>query len=146
MIISALSDVRSKLRCFELGACDYVTKPFAVAELVARVQVRSCARPELRSAERFLDADGFRLDLNKRRIVAEAGPIPLSTREFALLEHLMRRSGVVCSRDELLEAVWGYSFNAITNVLEVYIAKLRHKLGADCIQTVRGRGYSFSGA
>jgi DNA-binding response OmpR family regulator len=141
LIMSALTDAHSKVQCLEIGACDYVTKPFDMPELVARVRLH--VRGQVR--KRFFDCSGYRLDLRKQRVISEDGTISLSTREFMLLEYLMRHDGEACARDQLLEQVWGYTFEPGTNVLEVYVGRLRHKLGSDCIRTVRNVGYSFAG-
>jgi two-component system, OmpR family, response regulator len=144
LVLSGLADVHSKVRCLEVGACDYMTKPFDLPELVARVRLRLRRNSETEE-ERFVEVDGHRLDLRKRRVTTATATVPLSTREFVLLEFLMRHRGETCSRENLLEHVWGYTFDPVTNVLEVYIARLRHKLGHECIQTVRNVGYSFVG-
>jgi DNA-binding response OmpR family regulator len=145
LVLSALSDVHSKVRCLEVGACDYVTKPFDLPELVARVRLRIHERRDTEQT-RFLQQDDFVLDLRKRTVETGQSTVSLSTREFVLLEYLMRRSGEVCPRTELLEQVWGYTFDPATNVLDVYVARLRNKLGGDSIQTVRNVGYAFVGA
>jgi DNA-binding response OmpR family regulator len=145
LILSALGDVHSKVRCLEVGACDYMTKPFDLPELVARVRLRIHERRETNET-RFLQQDDFVLDLRKRTVQSDRGTVSLSTREFVLLEYLMRRNGEVCARTELLEQVWGYTFDPATNVLDVYVARLRNKLGGTSIQTVRNVGYAFVGA
>jgi DNA-binding response OmpR family regulator len=144
LVLSALSDVHSKVRCLEIGACDYMTKPFDLPELVARVQLRSRGLGE-GEGERYLENDGFKLDLRKRRVTSASGTSSLSTREFVLLEYLMRHKAKTCTREELLEHVWGYTYDPATNVLEVYIGRLRQKVGFECVQTVRNVGYSFVG-
>jgi DNA-binding response OmpR family regulator len=145
LILSALADVHSRVSCLEVGACDYMTKPFELAELVARVRLRIRERRD-NNHHRRIESDGFVLDLQKRTISNAEMTTTLSTREFVLLEYLMSRAGDVCAREELLEHVWGYTFDPTTNVLDVYVARLRHKLGcSDCIQTVRNVGYSFVG-
>jgi DNA-binding response OmpR family regulator len=141
LIMSALTDAHSKVQCLEVGACDYVTKPFDLPELVARVRMHVRGQSE----KRFFDCSGYRLDLRKHLVISEDGTISLSPREFMLLEYLMRHDGEACARDQLLENVWGYTFEPGTNVLEVYVGRLRHKLGFDCIRTVRNVGYSFAG-
>lgn len=143
LVLSALDDADSKVRCLEDGACDYVTKPFEPAELAARVRVRLGDLDD--EPERYVEFGGFRLDRRKRRVGGPDGTSPLSTREFVLLEYLMRRGGTACTRDELLAEVWGYTFETVTNVLDVYVGRLRGKLGADTIQTVRNVGYEFVG-
>jgi DNA-binding response OmpR family regulator len=145
LVLSALSDVHSKVRCLEVGACDYLTKPFDLAELVARVRLRVRERTSAAS-ERFLHSGAYTLDLQRRFVLVGKHARTLSTREFVLLEYLMRREGEGCSREDLLEHVWGCLFDPATNVVDVCIARLRHKLGGDCIETVRNVGYSFVGA
>lgn len=144
LILSALNDVHSKVSCLEVGACDYMTKPFDLAELVARVRLRARG-PADAADERYLERDGFQLDLKKRRVAGAFGATSLSTREFVLLEYLMRHRDETCTKEELLEHVWGYTFDPETNVLEVYVARLRQKLGSECIQTIRNVGYAFVG-
>jgi two-component system copper resistance phosphate regulon response regulator CusR len=143
LVLSALSDVESKVKCFEFGAADYVTKPFVLAELVARIRTR-LRQSQFLTTTRFLDAGGVRLDLQRRTASARGERVSLSTREFHLLEHLMRRGGEVCPREELLATVWGYTFDPHTNVVDVYIRRLRGKLGDDLIETVRNVGYCFA--
>jgi two-component system copper resistance phosphate regulon response regulator CusR len=141
LVLSALADVRSKVRCLELGACDYVTKPFDLPELVARVRVRLQESRVDEADKRFLQAQLFTLDTQRRVAIVEDGQVPLATREFLLLEYLARKNGEVCSRSELLAKVWGYSFDPGTNVVEVCVGRLRSKLGGRCIETVRNVGY-----
>jgi two-component system, OmpR family, response regulator len=145
LILSARADVHTRVSCLELGACDYMTKPFELPELVARVRLRLRERRENNHVRTF-ERCGYRLDLQRRTVTTDLETLSLSTREFVLLEFLMRRAGDVCTRDELLDHVWGYKFDPGTNVLEVYVARLRHKLQRDCIQTVRNVGYAFVGA
>jgi two-component system OmpR family response regulator len=145
LILSARGDVHARVSCLELGACDYVTKPFDLSELVARVRLR-LREQRLNNHLRSFERGGYRLDLQRRTVTTGHETLSLSTREFVLLEFLMRRAGDVCTRDELLDHVWGYTFDPGTNVLEVYVARLRHKLEGDCIQTVRNVGYAFVGA
>jgi DNA-binding response OmpR family regulator len=145
MILSALADVHSKVRCLEVGACDYVTKPFDLPELVARVRLRLRERRQTQK-KRYVEADGYVLDLQRRSVTIDGRTTSLSTREFVLLEYLMERAGDVCSREELLEHVWGYTFDPATNVLDVYVGRLRNKLGGKPIQTVRNVGYAFVAA
>jgi two-component system, OmpR family, response regulator len=145
LILSAVSDVRAKVRCLELGACDYVAKPFELAELLARVRLRTRERKRAR-ARRSLVSGRYVLDLEHRTVHDGAVTMRLSTREFVLLEYLMQHEGVTCTRSELLEQVWGYSFDPGTNVVDVCVGRIRHKLGGDCVTTVRNVGYCFVGA
>jgi two-component system, OmpR family, response regulator len=140
MVLSALSDVDTKVRCFGLGATDYLAKPFALAELLARVH--ACLRPGgVRGDDAVVRAGGITLDLRRRTADVGIGPIPVSGREFLLLQHLMTRAGDVCTRQELLSEVWGYAFDPGTNVVDVYVRRLRAKLGPLAIATVRNVGY-----
>jgi DNA-binding response OmpR family regulator len=140
LVLSAVSDVESKVRCLELGAADYLPKPFALAELLARVRAR-LRQPGAPPAPRMLVAGGLSLDLVRRVADAGRGPVGLSEREFLLLQHLMRKHGEVCTREEILADVWGYSFDPGSNVVDVYVGRLRAKLGAELIETVRSVGY-----
>ena len=143
LVLSALADVESKVKCFELGASDYLTKPFSVAELVARVRARVHDANE-RVGVRFLEQGGVKLDLQRRAVISKGSTINLSTREFLLLEYLMRKEGNVCTREELLASVWGYTFDPGTNVVDVYVRRLRSKVGHDVIETIRNVGYCYS--
>ncbi len=145
LILSAVGDVTSKVRCLELGATDYLPKPFAVAELIARVQAR-LRQPAPEHAERWLHAAGVKLDLSRRVAEYRGRSVVLSHRELLLLEHLMRRAGDVCDREQLLTDVWGYAFDPGTNVVDVYVGRLRAKLSGHLIETVRNVGYCFLAA
>jgi two-component system, OmpR family, copper resistance phosphate regulon response regulator CusR len=146
VIVSARSDLQTKLRGFGLGACDYVSKPFSLDELLARV------RAQLRRAT--LDEDGgvlrsgtLTLDLARRQ--AKLGDVvaELSDREFRLLHHLLLHAGEVVSRERLLSDVWGYQFDPRSNVVEVCVRRLRKKLGSQApIETVRHGGYRLTAA
>jgi two-component system, OmpR family, response regulator len=142
LVLSALSDVDSKVRCLELGAADYLTKPFALAELVARVWAR-LRQSSSESADGLLRAGGLTLDPHRRTADAGDGPVTLSSREFLLLKHLALNEGEVCTRAQLLEEVWGCSFDPGTNVVDVYIRRLRAKLGRAVVETVRHAGYTL---
>jgi DNA-binding response OmpR family regulator len=142
LVLSALSDVESKVRSLELGASDYMTKPFALAELIARVRARlreSAAPP----VERFVQVGHVTLDQERHTAELDGRKVSLSCREVDLLAYLMRRAGTVCSRDQLLAGVWEYQFDPRTNVVDVYVRRLRQKLGCDVIETVRNVGYAF---
>jgi DNA-binding response OmpR family regulator len=143
LVLSAVSDVDSKVRCLELGASDYLAKPFALAELVARVRAR-LRQPASGPDSRLLVLGGITLDLVRRVAEAGHGPVALSAREFLLLRHLMERRGEVCTRQHLLGDVWGYSFDPGSNVVDVCVGRLRAKLGSEAIETVRSVGYRFN--
>jgi DNA-binding response OmpR family regulator len=144
LILSAASDTDVKVRCLELGAADFVAKPFELAELVARVgaQLRSSV-PAAAEVERHLRTGRLTLDLVRRQVDLGGGgrPIPLSEREFGLLRHLMARAGRPCTREDLLADVWQLDFDPHTNVVDVYVHRLRDKVGRSVIRTVRNLGY-----
>lgn len=142
LMLSAIGDVATKVECFQNGAVDYLAKPFAVAELVARVRVRA-GEPSPAVVRRWLNVGAVALDLQRRTATVDGRRIELSQREFVLLNHLMQRAGQVCRREDLLAEVWGYTFNTSSNVLDVYIRRLRTKLDPNCIETVRNAGYCF---
>ncbi len=140
IILSARDEVPDKVGGFESGADDYVTKPFAFEELLMRVGAR--LRESGSTPVHELVAGDVHLDLQSHRVTTpDHGTAELSKREFALLEALMRSPGAIRSREELLDRVWGYDFDPGSNVVEVYIAYLRRKIGSKCIRTVRGSGY-----
>jgi DNA-binding response OmpR family regulator len=139
LVLSALPDVETRVRCLELGAADYMTKPFALAELKARIATR-LRFPGI-APNGGHPTNGLKLDPPRRIVDTGRGPVRLSQREFRLLAHLMRHRGEVCSRAELLEEVWGCSFDPGTNVVDVYVGRLRAKLGSSVITTVRNVGY-----
>jgi DNA-binding response OmpR family regulator len=142
LVLSALSDVKEKVRCLELGASDYLSKPFALAELVARVRARlrqAGSGPE----ERHITVGEVTLDRMRRVADAGEGPVALTERESALLEYLMTRRGDVCTRVQLLADVWGFAFDPGSNVVDVCVGRLRAKLGSHIVETVRNVGYRF---
>ena len=139
LVLSALNDTRSKVRSLERGAEDYVAKPFSLEELLARVRAR--LRAAARSEGTRLVGGAITLDLIRREADAGSGPVALSEREFLLLGELVRNVGRTVSKERLLSAVWGYHFDPGSNVVDVYVRRLRAKLGADAITTVRGVGY-----
>jgi two-component system OmpR family response regulator len=141
IVLSALPDVDTKVRCLDLGAADYITKPFSLTELIARVRRR--VRQRAADGERYLHVGQLVLDLRARAADVGDGMVKLAAREFLLLHHLVRHRDEVCTREELLSDVWGYSFDPGTNAVEVCVRRLRAKLGQDLIETVRNVGYSF---
>ncbi len=140
LVLSAASDLDVKVRCLELGACDFVPKPFELAELVARIGAH-LRRAAPATEERHLRVGRLTLDLVRRTVDAGGGAIPLSERECGVLRHLMTRPGRPCSRETLLADVWEMDFDPGTNVVDVYVHRLRDKLGRGLIHTVRNRGY-----
>jgi DNA-binding response OmpR family regulator len=123
---------------FETGADDYVTKPFRLDELVARIRARLRTRSEDAAG---LTVGQISLDVRTRRATVDGQEIELTAREFAMLETFMRHPDQVLSREQLLSHVWGYDFDPGSNVVEVYVRALRKKLGDQVVDTVRGMGY-----
>jgi two-component system OmpR family response regulator len=144
LILSARRSVDDRVRGLQAGGDDYLIKPFAFAELLARVQalVRRSAGT---SEPTRLTAGGLSMDLLSRQVTRDGTPLELRPREFALLEYLMRNPGRVLSKTMILSRVWGYSFDPGTNVVDVLVSRLREKVDREferkLIQTVRGAGY-----
>jgi len=143
IMLTARGDVPSRVRGLDLGADDYLPKPFDFDELLARIraQLRTARQP----AADVLASGDLSLDLKSRRAARDDRTIDLTTREFALLEFFLRHPGQVLSRSQLLNGVWGYDFDPGSNVVDVYVGYLRSKLdpkeGPSLIETVRGGGY-----
>ncbi len=143
IMLTALGDVADKVAGLDAGANDYVTKPFSLEELLARVRahLRRPAQPE----PTVLRAAGIEVDLLSREVTYEGVPVRLSAKEYELLAHFLRHPNQVLSREQLLNGVWGYDFEPSTNVVEVYVGYLRRKLRVDGrrvpIETVRSVGY-----
>jgi DNA-binding response OmpR family regulator len=143
ILLTARGAIEQKVEGLDRGANDYVTKPFSFEELLARVRAQLRA-PAQREAS-VLEAGEIRLDLRTRRVARDGREVNLTAREFELLAYLVRHPDQVLSREQILNAVWGYDFDPGTKVLEVYIGYLRRKLGDDdgagAIETVRNVGY-----
>lgn len=143
LVLSAESDVGARVEVLEAGAVDFLGKPFAIRELLARVRARLAASSDGAGRDDILRAGQVVLDLQTRELRIGGRVQCLTEREFLLLRHLMRRADRVCSREELLAEVWGYAFDPATNVVDVCVARLRHKLSQDVIRTVRNVGYQL---
>lgn len=142
LILSARTDLPTKLRSFQLGAIDFVSKPFSFDELVARVRVHLRKPHDEEADSSTLSAGELTLDLARRRATVRGAIVDLSDREFRLLYHLVSHAGEVVSRERLLSEVWGYSFDPMSNVVDVCVRRLRKKLGSPSpIETVRHAGY-----
>jgi DNA-binding response OmpR family regulator len=138
--LTALDDLDARVKGLDAGADDYITKPFAVEEVAARIR----ARLRWHDDGTALKAGGLTVDPVAHRAVLDGQPIDLSARELALLAAFLRHSGQVLSRPQLLDRVWGVPFDPGSNVVDVYVAALRRKLGPDWIETVRGLGYRLT--
>ena len=144
LVLSARASIDDKLKGFQSGSDDYLTKPFSFSELQARLQalLRRATRGQSRNV---LSVGELQMDLLRRTVTRSSREIELQPREFALLEYLMRNSGNVVSKTMILEHVWDYHFDPQTNVVDVLVHRLRNKIDKDfkskMIQTVRGVGY-----
>ena len=145
IILTARDDIKDKLAGLEGGADDYITKPFRFEELLARIRLRM-RTPQVASVknEMTLTAENLTLNLLTRQVTFNNKPVELSEREFTLLETFIRHKGQVMSREQLLDHVWGYSYDPGSNIVDVYVGYLRKKLASDLIETVRGIGYRFT--
>jgi DNA-binding response OmpR family regulator len=142
LVLSCLADVTTKVDCLELGAQDYLTKPFSLAELLARVRVR--LRGEAHMVNEVLKAGALVLDVGRLEANIGHGPIALTRLEFLLLRELIEHAGQSVGKGQLLATVWGYDFDPGSNVVDVCVRRLRSKLGFDLIKTVRGEGYRLA--
>ncbi len=147
LILSALSDVDERIKGLKSGGDDYLTKPFAFGELLARLDAL-CRRVQGSSQQTTLDVADLHIDLLSRKASRGARVIALQPQEFKLLEYLMRHAGQVVTRTMLLENVWDYHFDPQTNVVDVHISKLRQKIESESerplLRTVRNAGYMLT--
>ena len=141
LVLSAQTGVATKVAALDAGACDYLAKPFSFDELLARVRV--CLRRHPAGGPQDAGEQLLQLDARNRRLTRRDGHhVQLSDRECALLEYLLQTPREVVSRERILNAVWDYQFDPRSNVVDVYVARLRRKLEAEAvIETVRGGGY-----
>ena len=146
VMLTAKSEEIDRIVGFELGADDYVTKPFSVRELILRVKVLIKKRFQNPINEQILEFGPIIMNLGAHDVIVDGQNIILTALEFKLLKHLMKRKGRVQTRDQLLGDVWGYSSEVTTRTVDTHIKRLREKLGepGDLIQTIRGVGYRFS--
>ncbi len=146
LILTARSELNERLEGFELGADDYLTKPFYLEELIARLH--SVIRRAGAHSHSIIEAGELHLNVITREATYFASPIELTNREFALMEYMMHSPGRVFTRTQIYEHVWGYDFDPGTNLVDVYIRRIRGKLAdvknAEFIETVRGTGYRLS--
>ena len=146
LLLTALDSVDDRVRGLDAGADDYLPKPFAFQELLARLRALGRRKVQAREATQ-LHVDGLTLDLRRRRADREGHSIELSPKEFSLLELLMRNQGRVLTRTQILDHIWGYDYTTDSNLVDVYMAYLRRKVdrggGRKLIRTVRGTGYAL---
>ena len=142
IMLTARDDVMDKVTGFQTGADDYVSKPFAIEELLARIEALLRRVNANKPIANKLEFNDISIDMDARIVIQDGEEINLTTKEYELLVELMKNKNKVLSRDSLLENIWGYDYEAETNVIDVYIRHLRSKLKNDgYIQTVRGIGY-----
>jgi len=140
LILSILGELDDRVEGLNAGADDYLAKPFAFSELLARVNalLRRSDQQQL-----LLKAGDMEMDLIKRTVTRAGIPIALQPREFALLEYLLKLQGQIVTRAMLLAGAWNYHFNPKSNIVETHMSRLKSKVGADLILTVRGSGYTI---
>lgn len=145
LMLTAKDSVENRIEGLDVGADDYMIKPFAFSELLARL--RAIARRNDGENQTTLSVGGLQVDMVRHKVMFENKELELTSREFSLLQHFMKRKGHVLSRTMIIESVWGYDFQAGTNIIDVYINFLRRKLrkltGKEWIRTIRNRGYIF---
>ncbi|WP_276354652.1 response regulator transcription factor [Cohnella caldifontis] len=149
LMLTAKDDVQDRVKGLDMGADDYLVKPFALEELMARIRALLRRRPEQVEEDGRLRFDDLVLDVDAREAIRGDRRIELTAKEFDLLHLFMQNPRRVLSRDQIMEKIWGYDYSGESNVLEVYVAMLRQKLeengGKRLIQTVRGAGYVLKG-
>ena len=142
LILTARDRWSEKVAGFDAGADDYVTKPFQVEEVLARI--RALIRRAAGHASGELECGGLAVNSGSGRVTVDGAPIKLTAQEFRLLDYLMHHKGKIVSRTELTEHIYDQDFDRESNTIEVFVGRLRKKLGADYIHTVRGLGYRLA--
>jgi Response regulators consisting of a CheY-like receiver domain and a winged-helix DNA-binding domain len=149
LMLTAKDDIQDRVKGLDLGADDYLIKPFALEELLARVRALLRRKPDKQLSDNRLQFEDLTLDLDSREAVRAGRRIELTAKEFDLLHLFMQNPRRVLTRDSIMDKIWGYDYSGESNVLEVYIAMLRQKteVGSEkrIIQTVRGTGYVLRG-
>jgi two-component system, OmpR family, alkaline phosphatase synthesis response regulator PhoP len=149
LILTARTQTVDKVVGLKLGADDYVTKPFAAMELLARIEAL-LRRVPIRTGQGILESGALRMDLRRMEVTRDSKPVHLTVREFQLLQYLMERAGSAIPRTELLRSVWGYNAGSFTRTVDMHVASLRKKLEKDpsspeLIVTISNTGYKFIG-
>ena len=147
MMLTAKDTELDKVVALDGGADDYLTKPFSLMELTSRCRAHLRRGGMTKKVSDTLSSQGITLSPSRREVAVDGNEIKLTLREFDLLEYLMRKPGIVFSREALLQSVWGWDFDGGSRTVDVHVQTLRQKLGdhASCIETVRGVGYRFAG-
>ncbi len=144
LLLTAKNTIEDKVKGLDSGADDYLTKPFSLEELSARIRVM-IRRSGIERVDSQISAGSLTLDTDKKIAIREGKEIPLTAKEYAILEYLMHNKGIVLSRDKMMNHIWNYDYEGSSNIIDVYIRTLRNKIDADfevkLIQTVRGLGY-----
>jgi two-component system OmpR family response regulator len=148
LMLTALGEVDDRVEGLRKGSDDYLSKPFSLQELIARVEALGRRPARTQQVER-LTAHGMEMDLLKRQVLVRGKEVRLTSREFQILQVLLRNQGRVVTRGMLLETVWDYRFDPQTNIVDQHVSRLRQKLGEQeasaSIETVRGIGYRVKG-
>lgn len=147
MMLTAKDTELDKVVALDGGADDYLTKPFSLMELTSRCRALLRRGGMTKKVSDTLSSQGITLSPSRREVAVDGNEIKLTLREFDLLEYLMRKPGIVFSREALLQSVWGWDFDGGSRTVDVHVQTLRQKLDdhASCIETVRGVGYRFAG-
>ena len=144
LVLTLRSRVEDRVQCLDTGADDYLPKPFSFSELSARI--RALLRRSTGHAKSEFNCGPIRLDTRTGRVSVDGNPVKLTSHEYRLLSYLMHHTGRVVSRTELVEHLYDQDFDRDSNTIEVFVGRIRKKLGVDVIQTVRGLGYLLTAA
>lgn len=144
IMLTAKSSESDKVKGFDAGADDYITKPFGVLELISRI--KAVLKRSGKNSKSIMEHKGIRLDVDSRSVKIDNNEIILTYKEYELLYILIKNKGTAVTRESLLKYVWGYNFEGESRTLDVHIGSLRHKLGdrGTCIETIRNVGYRLS--
>lgn len=148
ILLTARDSITDKVTGLDMGANDYITKPFAIEELLARIRVLLRSKPTSRDGDEesyeILTASGIELDERSHEVTYFGQPVEITNREFMLLKVLIENKDTAMSREKLLQEAWGYDYYGETNIIDVYVRYIRHKTSPDAIKTIRGVGYMIT--